>query len=116
MAQEGTKSEKLNLRIHLSGSKYIVSDGLCYWIVRESKGIAKSGKHQGEEVIRKTRLSGYHTDMVSLLESYFAETVRHTEIDGELEDLVKLIKKVRKEIRGWFGRLDGAFEMEGEDE
>ena len=110
MAQEGEKKEKLNLRIHLNGNKYLVSDGMCYWIVRESKGVVQSGKSKGEEVVRRTRLSGYHTDFVSLLDSYLNESTKHAEIDGEIADLVKFVKRTRAEIRSWFGKLDSVWE------
>lgn len=115
MAQEGDKKSTLNLHIHLTGNKYIVGDGLCYWIVRESKATIKSGKNKGKEEVRRTRLSGYHTDFVSLLDSYLAERTKHAEIDGELADLVKFIKKTRAEIRSWFGKLDSVWEGDADD-
>ena len=52
MAQEGDRKEKLNFRVHLNGNKYILGDGMCYWIVRETKAVHKSGKKAGEEVVR----------------------------------------------------------------
>ena len=48
MAQEGEKKNKVNLRIHLKGNKYLYGDGYCYWIVRETKSVQKSGKKAGE--------------------------------------------------------------------
>lgn len=60
------------------------------------------------------RLSGYYTEFVPLIESYFRQTVRSAEIDGEIADLVKVVEKTRKEIRGWFKKLDKA--LEGEEE
>lgn len=111
MAQEGDRKEKLNFRVHLNGNKYILGDGMCYWIVRESKGVVKSGKNKGEEVVRRTRLTGYHTDFVSLVDSYYAETLKQAEIDGEIADLVKLMKKTRAEIRTWFGKWDDAWDI-----
>lgn len=104
-----TKS-KNNKRIHLSGDKYIIGDSQCYWIVRESKRKDKEGKMQTVH----TRLSGYYTEFVPLIESYFRQTVRSASIDGEIADLVKVVEKTRKEIRGWFKALDKA--MEGEKE
>ncbi len=111
MAQEGDKKERLNFRVHLAGNKYIVGDGMCYWIVRETKAVQKSGKKAGEEVVRRTRLTGYHTDFVSLVDSYYAETLKQAEIDGEIADLVKLMKKTRTEIRTWFGKWDDAWDI-----
>ena len=115
MAQEGEKKNKVNLRIHLKGNKYLYGDGYCYWIVRETKSVQKSGKKAGEEVQRNVRLSGYHTDMVSLMDSYLREQTKQAEIDGELEDLAKFIKKTRAEIRSWFGKLDSVWEGEIDD-
>ena len=111
MAQEGDKKERLNFRVHLAGNKYIVGDGMCYWIVRETKAVQKKGKKAGEEVVRRTRLTGYHTDFVSLVDSYYAETLKQAEIDGEIADLVKLMKKTRAEIRTWFGKWDDAWDI-----
>ena len=54
------------------------------------------------------RLSGYYTEFVPLIESYFRQTVRNTPIDGEIADLVKVVEKTRREIRGWFKALDKA--------
>ena len=111
MAQECDRKEKLNFRVHLNGNKYILGDGMCYWIVRETKAVQKSGKKAGEEVVRRTRLTGYHTDFVSLVDSYYAETLKQAEIDGEIADLVKLMKKTRAEIRTWFGKWDDAWDI-----
>ena len=111
MAQEGDKKERLNFRVHLAGNKYIVGDGMCYWIVRETKAVQKKGKKAGEEVVRRTRLTGYHTDFVSLVDSYYAETLKQAEIDGEIADLMKLMKKTRAEIRTWFGKWDDAWDI-----
>lgn len=98
------KNSDQNLRIHLSGRKYIVGNGLCYWIVSESKAKDKDGK---PKTVQK-RLSGYHTDFASLFESYFVRSVKTAEIDGELADLAELAVKTRKEIRSWFGKVDKA--------
>ena len=55
-------------------------------------------------------MSGYHSDLVSLMDSYFEQTLKKAEIDGEIEDLVKLIVKTRKEIKSWWNKAKGAFE------
>ena len=115
MAQEGDKSSKINFRVHLSGKKYIYGDGYSYWIVRESRAIQKTGKKAGEEVKRNTRLSGYHTDFENLLNSYLQEQTKHAEIDGEIEDLVKFIKKTKAEIRSWGRKMDKVLEGEEDD-
>lgn len=105
------RKDKQNLKIHLSGSKYIVGNGLCYFIVSESSRKNK----KGEKVVVQKRLSGYHTNFVDLIDSYFRDTIRDAEIDGDLEDLVKLIKKTRTEIRGWFKVLDKVMKEETDD-
>lgn len=113
MAQEGDKKEKLNLRIHLSGNKYLVGDGMSFWIVRESKSIAQTGKHKGEEIIRRTRIGGYHTDLEQLIDSYRNKSVLSAELDGDLADLAKLFRKIHKETKGWKDEILKA--LEGED-
>lgn len=100
------EKEKFNFRVHLSGKKYIIGNGYGYWIVSETPRKNKKGE---DEVYRK-RLSGYHSDLVSLMDSYFEQTLKKAEIDGEIEDLVKLIIKTRKEIKSWWNKAKGAFE------
>lgn len=100
MAEE--KKSKNNFRVHLSGNKYIIGDSMCYWIVSESHRTGKDGK----QIAVHKRLSGYYTEFVPLIESYFRNTLKNAEIDGEIEDLVKLVKKTRREIQGWFKILD----------
>lgn len=102
------EKSKNNKRIHLSGDKYIIGDSQCYWIVTESK----TRKDKDGNPIR-TRESGYYTEIVPLMESYFRTKIRNTEINGEIADPVKVVEKTRKEIRGWFKSLDKA--MEGEE-
>lgn len=105
------RSEKQNLHIHLSGNKYLVSDNYSYWIVTESHRKGKDGKMQTVQ----TRLTGYLGDLSDLMLSYYDNTVKRTEMDGEVEDLVKLVKKTRREVKSWFTKFDSAYE-EGEDE
>ena len=110
MAQESDRKEEIKFRVHLKGNKYIIGNGECYWIVREDMLTKQSGENKGDKYIRRTRLSGYHTDFVSLLDSYLNEQTKHAEIDGEIADLVKFVKKTRAEIRSWFGKLDSVWE------
>ena len=113
MAQEGEKKEKLNLHIHLTGNKYLVGDGMSCWIVRETKGIVKTGKHKGEETLRRVKLSGYHNDPEQLIDSYRKKSVLSAELDGELADLAKLFRKIHKETKGWKDEILKA--LEGDD-
>ena len=111
MAEETKERKpKNNFRIHLTGNKYIVGDSYSYWLVSESHRKDKNGN---KTAVQK-RLSGFHTDFTSLLESYFRNTIRKTEIDGEIADLVKLVKKVRTEVRTWGRMLDKAMEDEND--
>lgn len=104
------KSDKQNLHIHLNGNKYLVSDNYSYWIVSESRRRGKDGEMQTVQ----TRLTGYLGDISDLMLSYYDNTVKKTEMSGEIEDLVKLVKKTRREIKTWFAKFDGAYEGEGE--
>lgn len=101
MSEKTEKKQEQNLRIHLSRNKYIIANGLCYWIVAEHKRKDK----EGNPTIVQERLSGYHTDIVSLIHSYFDKRIRSAECDGELEDLADLVRKTRKEIDGWGKKL-----------
>ena len=40
---EEKKSGKNNMVIHLSADKYLISDGLCYWIATKTKRKDKNG-------------------------------------------------------------------------
>lgn len=97
------KKDKINLRIHLTGNKYILANGKCMWIVSETI------RHKdGKEIPVQKTLSGYHTDFVNLYNSYLRKTTLNAEIEGELADLAELVKKTRAEIKRWFTRLDKA--------
>ena len=108
MAEE--KSE-IKFRVHLSGNKYILGNGDCYWVAREDKLTKKSGENKGDEYIRRVVLSGYHRDFMSLMDSYYEKSLRNSGIDGEIADLVKLMKKTKAEIRTWFGKWDDAWDI-----
>lgn len=98
------RKPKNNFRIHLTGNKYIIGDSMCFWIVSETH---RKGEDGEQKTVQK-RLSGYHTEFVPLIESYFRETIKNAEIDGELSDLMHLVVKTRAEIRRWFKILDDA--------
>lgn len=102
MAEEKEQKKKNGFRIHLSGNKYIIGNSLCYWIVSESH---RNGK-DGNQITVQKRLSGDHTNFTDLFDSYFRMSIRNTEIDGEIEDLAKLVKKTKAEIQRWFKQLD----------
>lgn len=91
------------LEIHLSGKKYLVSDTFQYWIESRTPGKDK----KGNPVVHKKRLSGYYSDIDKLFESYFDHTLKESQITGEIEELTKLVKKTRTEIRKWTREIRG---------
>lgn len=101
-------SEKQNLHIHLSGNKYLVSDNYNYWIVTESRRKNK----KGEMTTYQTRQSGYHSDPSDAIESYYRNTIMNTELDGEIADFVKLMRKTKNEVKKWSSVFSTAYEKE----
>ncbi len=89
------------MHLHLKGKKYLCSDQYQYWIQSETPGKNK----KGEDVINTRRLSGYRTDIIGVFDSYFEHTLRESEIEGEIAELGKLVKKTKNEIHGWFKDL-----------
>lgn len=101
------EKEKTNFLIHLSGNKYLVGSSLCYWIASKSRKVDKNGNPVFQ------RLSGYHTDLESVIASYIRDAVRSADIEGEISDLMELIIKTHKEVKGWFRKAEKALkEME----
>lgn len=96
------------MRIHLKGKKYIISDEnqMAVYEVTQKKNA------KGEMTEYKKILSGYCSDFEHLFQSYFRRTVFGSEIDGNLEDMAKLIKKTRNEIRSWWKAVDNITEGE----
>lgn len=99
---EEEKEKKGNTKIHLSGKKYIILDGTCMYIAQEVK--SKKGN------VSYKRLSGYCVDFEHLFNSYLRNEIIGIEVDGELEDLAKFIKKTKAEIGKWTKKLDHAME------
>lgn len=99
---EEEKKKKGNTKIHLSGKKYIVLDGTCMYIAKETK--SKKGE------VSYRRLSGYCVDFEHLFNSYLRSEILGAEIEGEIEDLAKFIKKTKAEIGKWTKKLDHAME------
>lgn len=90
------------MRIHLSGKKYIDGDEMSVAVYE----ITNKKNSKGEMTEYKKRLSGYHKDFEHLFDSYFRKTVFGSDLDGELEDMAKLVKKTRNEIRGWWKKVE----------
>ena len=90
--------KKNGLRVKLSKNKYLVSDGLAYWIVREQK--SKEGDTYD------VRISGYCTSLETLFSSYFDRVVKDGTAET-MEELTALIRKTRNEIRKWCKELKG---------
>lgn len=98
------------MHIHLTGNKYLNSDEYQYWITSESKRKGKDGK----EITVRKMLTGYHGTnkgeslaIEQTLNDYFERNVRSSDLDGEISDLVELIKKTRREIHKWTKLLEG---------
>lgn len=106
---DSEKKDDIKLRIHLKGNKYIISNGECFYIVREDKVKKQNGKNKGDEYIRRTDLSGYCRDFEHLFDSYKWKSVRNSGIDGEIADLVKFIKDTNAEVRSWGRKWDKAW-------
>lgn len=102
------KKDQEKQKIHLSGNKYLISDGSNLYIARKTKS-AKTGNDYYQ------RLSGYHTDYEHVFESYFLKEVKAEAIEGEIKDLVAYIKRVRTEIRSWYGKFDRAWKENADD-
>lgn len=96
------QSEKNNIVVHLGGGKYLIGNSLCYWIASKTRKKDKNGNTVYQ------RMSGYHTDLESVIDSYVRDTVRSAEIEGEVEDLVELVAKTHKEVKGWFRKAEKA--------
>lgn len=90
-------SEKANTRIPLGRNKFLISDGMACWIVREVK--TKTGKAYDR------RLSGYHGSISNLIQSYFDREVLSGDVKT-LQELGEHIDKTRKEIRGWLKKME----------
>ncbi len=104
---EEKKSSKSNLVIHLSGDKYLISDGLCYWIATKTRKKDKKGNTVYQ------RVSGYHPEIEDAVDSYIRNHVRKTELTGEIKDLTELLAKTHKEVKGWVRKVEKALkEME----
>lgn len=104
---EEKKSSKSNLVIHLNGDKYLISDGLCYWIATKTRKKDKKGNTIYQ------RVSGWEPDIEHAVDSYIKNHVKKSELTGEIEDLMELIIKTHKEVKGWVRKVEKALkEME----
>ena len=107
------EKEKNNFRIHLKGNKYIIGNGLCYYIAQEVK--QKKTDEDGSQKTYYKRLSGYHTNLLSLCRSYERTAIKNAEIDGEMDDLMQLILKVHKETISLMKKAAKAIEKYGQE-
>ena len=92
-------------KIHLGKDKYLISDSFCWYIGQQ---IVRHGtdKETGEKTESEymKRLSGFHTNLPDLMESYFDKTLLTSDVDN-LKDMGKLIHKTKKDIREWYKQL-----------
>ena len=91
------------MHIHLTGNKYLNSDEYQYWITSDSTRVK-----DGKAIPVRKMLTGYHGTnkgdalaIENLLNDYMERTVRGSDLDGELSDMIELIKKTRREIHKW---------------
>lgn len=89
------------MHIELKKGVFLCSDVNCYWIQQEWM-VKKNDK----ESVRTKLLSGYTVDLEHVMESYFDKEIRSSEVET-FEELAKLIKKTRGEIRKWYRQLEG---------
>lgn len=83
----------MGMRISIGANRYLVSDENQYWIVHERKNNKTGEPHD-------VRLSGYHTKLDNLLDSYIDRHIRTSDIDS-LKALDGEIKKLKRNIRKW---------------
>ena len=82
------------MRIHLEGNLYIISDGYSMEIYE----VTNRKNSKGEMIEYKKRLTGYCTDLKHLFKSFTKNQILSSEIEGELEDLFKLLKRIERKI------------------
>lgn len=91
------------MHIHLDKNIWLNSDTLQYWLTKETTRKNK----KGEDTVYRTVITGYHSDLERLFADYFDRTVRAADIEGEIDEVAKLIKKTRNEIRKWMKQMRG---------
>lgn len=94
------------MHIQLKKGVFLCSDQYQFWIQKEWTSKRKNKEGKTEEVLNTKRLSGYHTELDSLFDSYFDRTIRSSEADT-VEKIVKDVGKTRRDIHKWLKELRG---------
>lgn len=94
------------MHIKLEKNIYLLSDEFQWWIQSETPRKTK----KGEDSIYTKRLTGYHGDLERCFCDYFDRSIRSSDLDGNAEDLAKLVKKTRADIRKWMKAIRGGEE------
>ncbi|MBU9829829.1 DUF5405 family protein [Rahnella sp. FC061912-K] len=87
------------MKIEIDNKWVITSDK--YQFILQEKGIAKSGKNEGEEVLKNAT---FHTQMGSLIRSLIMKEVREADI-ASLQEMDSKIDRVCMEISKTFTHL-----------
>lgn len=82
------------------GDKWVISSDKYQFILQE-KGIAKSGKNEGEEVLKSAT---FHSQMDSLIRSLIMKEVRAADINS-LQEMDSKIDRVCMELSKVFNHL-----------
>lgn len=82
------------MRIHLEKNLYIIGDSMSMEIYE----VTERKNKNGEMTEVKKRLTGYCTDLEHLFQSYKKNYILSSDLEGELEDLFKLLKKLDRQI------------------
>lgn len=94
------------MHIELKKGIYLLSDENQFWIQKEWVSHKKDKEGKEAEVLNTKRLSGYHTSLEAMLDSYFEREMRKSDAET-VEQLVKEMNKTRKDIRKWLKELRG---------
>ena len=88
------------MRIKLDKKHYLNSDTYSYWITCEYE--IKTGKRKGS--VDEKRVSGYEPTFEMAVESYIDKKINGSDA-AEVAQLVKEIKDLKTEVRGWKNSL-----------
>jgi hypothetical protein len=84
------------MKIKLDDKHYLNSDEYCYWITVEV--ITQDGKNAGKPY--EKRCSGYTATFEQAVDSFIEKKIKASQIE-DFKKLVKTIKDLKKEVRGW---------------
>ncbi len=82
------------MRVQLDDKHFLCADKYCCWVMQEVE------KKKGEPGTYEVRVTGYHRTFEELVEDYISSEFMAAEAET-LQDLVKKLKALKKEVRGW---------------